>query len=42
MNFFFGFQNEIISSEITVPKYDYSGERIYSDYKIYSAEPENA
>jgi len=41
MNFFFGFQNEIISSEITVPKYDYSGERIYSDYKIYSAEPEN-
>lgn len=41
MNFFFGFQNEIISSEITVPKFDYSGKQIYSDYKIFSAEPDN-
>ena len=41
MNFFFGFQNKIISSEINVPKFDYSGKQIFSDYQIFSAEPDD-
>lgn len=39
MNFFFGFQNEYISSEITVPKFSFDGELISRNYKVFSAEP---
>ena len=35
MNFFFGFQNKIISSEITVPKFDYSGSKYFLIIKYF-------
>ena len=39
MNFFFGFNNEILKSELTIPKFN--NHSVYSDYSIFSAKPQN-
>lgn len=38
MNFFFGFKNELISSELTIPKFNFQGKKIENTYKVFSAE----
>ena len=39
MNFFFGFENKILKSELTIPKFNNSSD--YNDYSIFSAKPKN-
>ena len=35
MNFFFGFENKILKSELTIPKFNNNSD--YNDYSIFSA-----
>ena len=39
MNFFFGFENKILKSELTIPKFNNNSD--YNDYSIFSAKPIN-
>ncbi len=39
MNFFFGFENKILKSELTIPKFNNNSD--YNDYSIFSAKPKN-
>ena len=41
MNFFFGFVNDEISSQITIPKFNYIGKRVLKDSKVVSLNPNN-
>lgn len=38
MNFFFGFKNEKISCELTIPKFNFEGKKIDKNFKVFSAE----
>lgn len=40
MNFFFGLNNELISSEINIPKFNFFNKKIFSNYKVYKAKPD--
>lgn len=39
MNFFFGLNYEFISSEINIPKFNFLNKKIFSNYKVYKAIP---
>lgn len=40
MNFFFGLNNQLISSEINIPKFNFFNKKIFSNYKVYKAKPD--
>lgn len=40
MNFFFGFKDNLFSSELTIPKFNFRGNRL-DGYKLFAAEPAN-
>ena len=38
MNFFFGFKNDNISCELTIPKFNFEGKKIDRNFNVFSAE----
>ena len=41
MNFFFGIKNNLFSSEINIPKFNYNNKKLFTNHKIYKATPNN-